>query len=292
MKRIINNLNEINQWLHKPLPKNLTTNDDFMRHIIDLMNGTNYLLKTGCSLAPSEKISNLGYTKHKAIIVGHMVRLAKLYQGFLQHIAQRELELSAIFCRLIYECTVMIEYFMQAKSTSFRSYILSSYKSVKHILNDYKKKKSLDPHEKKIKKMMIRRLKKDKISQKELFSNRRWKIDDKNFRDILRHLHREHEYYYVFGESSTFIHGSWYEMSIHNLNKSGCYYQPNLDFETPDPRITLPITLLSLEALYKFTKWNRSDPDCFILPIIEMSINKCHEINRLYSTDMYSNSTS
>ena len=72
-----------------------------MEFTVKLMNYCLYLLRVGVSLAPSNLSAKRGYTKHKAIIIGHMVRLTKLYEGLLIHVSNRQLELASIFTHYI-----------------------------------------------------------------------------------------------------------------------------------------------------------------------------------------------
>ena len=83
MNEIIQNLKKIEEWVdfNSP-PPDFDTNTEFMKFAVEIMNRCLYLLKTGASSAPDAETANKGYTKNKAIIVGHMVRITKLYEGF------------------------------------------------------------------------------------------------------------------------------------------------------------------------------------------------------------------
>ncbi len=50
------------------------------------------------------------------------------------HICAKQLELAAVFNRLIIETAVRVEYLIKAKRSSFRSFVLTSYKPEKDIL--------------------------------------------------------------------------------------------------------------------------------------------------------------
>jgi len=104
MEYLFKNLAEIDKWIEDaPTPGSFQRNDDFMGLTVELMNRALYLLRIGASLAPNERVANIGFSKQKAIVVGHLVRLAKLYEGLLIHITKRQAELAAIFARLIFE---------------------------------------------------------------------------------------------------------------------------------------------------------------------------------------------
>lgn len=163
-------------------------------------------------------------------------------------------------------------YLIKAKPSSFRSFVLTSYKPQKYILEDLAekaKKRPLIKIEKRIRRKIKSRLKQDRITIKALLANRNRDLDRKNFRQLLKELGKEGKYYYSFGSGSHFVHGDWTDIYLHHLEKTGQYYSPKLCFYTPDPRMACPITLVCLETLYCFIKWNKSDPDKYILTIIE-----------------------
>ncbi|MBN4054723.1 hypothetical protein JYT87_03350 [Nitrospira defluvii] len=106
MEEIIQNVESIKSWNNKPLPEELISNNAYMHYVMELMSYANYLLKLSASTAPNKEVATRGYTKHKAIIVAHQVRLVKLFHGFSYHVSKCELELASILVRLIYECTI------------------------------------------------------------------------------------------------------------------------------------------------------------------------------------------
>lgn len=290
MKKVFQNLESIKSWINKPLPEEFKSNNDYMRFIMELMSYAHYVLKISVSTAPNQEVAKRGYTKHKAIIVGHQVRLAKLFHGFAEHISKRQLELALILFRLIYECTIKLEYLMTAKRSTLTNYIFTSYRAEKETLqklNDIKKQRPLMNIEKVIIKKIKNRLKKDKLSFKRLLANKNWKLDGKDFRQILESLNKGVDYPFLFGQGSSFIHGNWYEMSIYNIEKHGRYYVPSLDFAVPDPRIALPVTIAVLQTTGNYVEWNKSDPDNYIRPIISDLMSKSRFLYEQYCNEKY-----
>lgn len=276
MKEIFINIEKINKWLEtQSLKLTDLKNSELMTLSVELMNKSLYLLRVGSSIAPSEKIANSGYTKNKAIIIGLFVRLTKLFEGSLMHITAQQMELSAIFSRLMIETVIKMFYLMSSKSPSYKSFVLTSYKSEREILSDLNKKekqRQLIQIEQRIKRKILSRLKSDRISLSDLNNNKNWNIDGKDFRSLLKDIGYEDTYAYTFGSSSHFIHGDWYDISIQHLKKKGRHYQPKLEFQIPDPRITCTQTHLCLISLQSLIDWNKSDPDNYIGPIIEQAI--------------------
>ena len=273
-EQLLNNLTDIERWIDvAPDRATFNSNEDFMGFTVELMNRALYLLRVGVSLAPSQEIAERGYTKHRAIAVGHMVRITKLYEGLLIHISKRQLELAAIFTRLMFEAAVRLEYLIKSsnKNASFRNFIFTSYKPEKEVLEDLNAKAASRPLiqiERRMMRKMKSRLKKDKIPLNQLMNNRNWRLDGKDFRRILTDIGRGDIYASGFGSSSHFVHGDWYDISIHQIKKEGRYYLPDFDFDDPDPRIACSDTTICLGTLYNFLKWNKSDPDNYVRPII------------------------
>jgi hypothetical protein len=281
-EKLIENLEKMRSWIKdSPDPSTFKNNDDFMSVYVHIMNYTLYLLRLSISLAKDEESSQKGITKHRAIISGLVVRIAKLYEGFTNHIANRELELAAIFSRLIFETEVKLDYLITSKNKkkSIRSYILGSYKPEKEILldlNSKAKSRKLIPIEKRIKRKVLSRLKEDGIKQSELLNNTKWDIDGKSFRQLLKDLNRELQYSYIFGGMSHHIHGDWYEISLYHLEKDNGRYFPNLSFGTPDPRIVGPISGLILNRLVEFLKFTKTDSQNYISNIINSLSSVCY----------------
>jgi len=281
LEKLFHNVTRIRRWIKSaPDPTTFEDDDQFMRYTVQLMNRALFLLRVGSSLAPNEQTALRGFTRRRAIVVGHIVRMTKLYEGSLALITKRHLETAGIFSRLIYETAVRIEYLMRAKNASFRSYVLTSYRSEKEILADMKEKaakRRLMQIERRIKRKIQSRLKEDRISSKQLMNNRNWNLDGKSFRGILKDVGREPEYSYGFGSSSHFVHGDWADLSVYHLTKKGRYYKPRLEFADPDPRLACSLTTVCLGTLYKFIAWNKSDPDNYLRPIILelLELNRC-----------------
>jgi hypothetical protein len=270
---------EIETWVdNAPDPITFHTNDEFMAFIVELMNRCLYLLKLGVTLVPTDETSNKGYVKQKAVLVGHMVRIVKLYEGMLIHTSRRQLELATIFTRLIFESTMRLKYLIKSKSKrkAVRSFIVASYKPEKEMLTDLKGKASKRPLiqiEKRIRRKVKARAKGDGISLKELMGNKVWNMDGKDFRRILQDIGVDGIYSYGFGNGSHAIHGDWLNISAYDVEREGHYYTPKLQYTTPDPRLTCPMTTLCLGILLDYLIWNKSDPYKIVAPTISNLLN-------------------
>lgn len=289
MDKIMQNLSRIEAWIdfNSPPPV-FNTNTAYMKFAVEIMNRCMYLLKLGVCASRDSETARRGYTKHRAIIVGHMVRLAKLYEGVLIHICSHHQELAHIFFRLIFETTIRMEYLITSKNKkkSCQSFILASYRPEKDMLQDLKSKAKQQPPspiEKRMRKSISSRLRRDRITQKELFKNKKWDVDGKNFRAIMGTFNLDSMYAYGFGSASHHVHGDWRDLEYYHLKQDGRYYMPELSFTTPDPRSACPVTHACLNSLLKYLKWSKSDPNEIIKPIVEklialnLALDEAHE---------------
>ena len=276
--KIMETLSRIEAWVNfNSPPPVFNTNTAYMKFAVEIMYRCLYLLKLGVRASPNAETAKRGYTKHRAIIVGHMVRLAKLYEGVLIHICSHHQELAHIFFRLIFETTIRMEYLITSKNKkkSCRSFIFTSYRPEKDMLQDLKNKAKQQPPssiEKRMRKSISSRLRRDRITQKKLFKNKKWDVDGKHFRAIMGTFNLDSMYAYGFGSASHQVHGDWRDLESYHLKQDGRYYTPELPFTTPDPRAACPITHACLGSLLKYLKWSKSDPNDIIKPIVEKLI--------------------
>ena len=172
--KIMETLSDIEAWVdfNSPPPV-FNTNTAYMKFAVEIMNRCLYLLKLGVRASRDAETARRGYTKHRAIIVGHMVRLSKLYAGVLIHICSHHQELAHIFFRLIFETTIRMEYLITSKDKkkSCQSFIFTSYRPEKDMLQDLKSKAKQQPPspiEKRMRKSISSRLRRDRITQREI----------------------------------------------------------------------------------------------------------------------------
>lgn len=282
MQKILENLEIIDNWAkNSPAPETLKNNDEFMEVIVKIMNYTLYLLKVSVALASDSKSAHNGVSKNTAIVVGHLVRVTKLYEGLLVHITRNELELAAIFFRLMYESALRMNYLMRSKTKSktFHSFVLVSYRPEKDILKDLHEKEAARPLiniEKRIVRKIQNRLRQDGIEEQELMNNRVWDVDGKNMKAMLETMGLEKQYAYVFANGSHFVHGDWYDIDLHHIYKKGRFYLPKLSYDVPDPRLACSATTLCLGILPDYLKWRKSDTNNVVTP----TINKLFELNQ------------
>ena len=289
MDKVFQNLKTMEKWIAANLrrPAEFETHYDFMRLAVEVMNRCLYLLKVGVYSTPDAETVNIGYAQPKAIIVGHLVRLTKLYEGALIHISECQVELARIFSRLILETAIKMEYLIKAKEPTLRNFILDSYRPEWEMLQDLEavaKTRPLKSIEKRMTQSIKSRMGKEGISESELTSHKQQGIDGKNFRQLCEDLGDNGiQYLYGYREGSHYVHGDWQDLQAYHLTKEGDRYVPSLSFTDSDPRLAGPLTEICLDILLAYLEWNKSDPHGVMTPAIaklrelNASLDEAHE---------------
>lgn len=231
----------------------------------DCIDCVSYLMRVAASFAPDALSTERGYSRNRAIVVGHIVRLSKLCDGLRSQYESFHGDLCGIMGRLMLETATRAEYLMKAKRSSFSSFILGSYRPERSslaYLQGIAEKRPLIPIERRMLDGMKYSLRRDGITLRALMENKRWDMDGKSFKLIEETVRGSAwGYSFGFGGMSHFVHGDWRDIGRHHLRRRGRYYLPNLEQYTPDPRFVCPIGILCLKTLLVFLKWNKSDPD-------------------------------
>ena len=120
MDKIIQKLTNMEAWIdfHLFPPAEFKTKPEHMRFAAEVMNRCLYLLRIGVASAPDAKTADTGYAKSKAIIVGYMVQLTKLYEGALIQICGTQPELTRLFFPPILEIRRNMEDLITASDES------------------------------------------------------------------------------------------------------------------------------------------------------------------------------
>lgn len=292
MERVIKNLANMKVWIDFsfPPPPGFKTKSESMRFVAEVMNRCLYLLRIGAASASNEETAKTGYTKSKAVIVGHMVQLAKLYEGALIHICGPQPELTRIFFRPILEIAISIRHLIESSGHLGSSVSLASYPSEQEIfrvLKNKAKERALTPIEHRINELILSQLGKDGIFQEELAYNDQENIQEKNLPKFCEDSsYSDSLYIYLFQKETDWIHRGWRDLRSYHLIQTGDYYVPDLRFDEPQPRLGCQLTQVCLETLTIYLRWNQSDPDNELTSIIRKllklnaALDEAHESTR------------
>lgn len=280
MDKILKNLKNIEAWIdfNSP-PPDFKTHYDFMNLVVEVMNRCLYLLKAGLGSVPDEETANTGYPQHKAIIVGYLVQLTKLYEGALIHICGSQPQLARIFFRAILEIAINIAHLIKFKKQFDQSSPLVPYPSELKMLHELKNKaktRTLTPIERRINQSILSRLEKDGIAQTELMREDTQNIEKKNTSQFCESLgYNTSLYLYVFRKETDYVHRDWHNIRSHYLTQKGNHYVPDFSLDAPNPRLACHLTQICLETLLVYLEWNKSDPD----GLIASTVAKLRELN-------------
>jgi hypothetical protein len=266
-------MDDIVQWVAcAPAAEDLAAEGAMMNAACEAMGRALYLLRAALSVVATDGAAERGVSKHRAVYVGHMVRLCKLFDAFYMHTAKNQLEIAGVMSRLIFETAIRLSYLIEkGRRASVASYILASYRAKKDCLADLNAKaatRKLTAIEKRIRASILRSLRSDGIREADLMSNKVWDMDGKSTRHMLQALGREWQYGYGFAMNSRWVHGDWMELKLYELEKRGRYYMPSPDWSAIDARMAGPITVLCLDAAARYLKWSRGDPEGAIRRVI------------------------
>lgn len=267
MEEITKKIEEVRNWVseNQVLPR-LKNNNDYMEFAFELSNHIRYLMFVSASLLPQNQTN--GYGKHSAVIVGLFIRVCKLYDALCYHVSENQGEIATIFSRLIFESYVKMRYLIKKGQESTNNFIFVSFQSTVDQYKDLVTKQAqrdLTPIEERILSKIEGQFDEIGIDKESLFSNKDWRLDGKSFKGLCKYLDIEASYYFIFGAQSSFVHGDWYDIRAHHLTYRNDKYQPRIDHHSVDTRYICPISILCLDALIDFLKWNHSDPDNFVI---------------------------
>lgn len=271
-----------------------STLDDskMMIHYMEVMGWVLYILRICVGLEPVSHREEKTYTRDEAVIVGHMVRITKLYDGFCQNAAKRQLEFCGIFMRLLSETEIKLRYlFGHGTEATASNFVLASYKTEKQMLQYFEgleSNRELIPIEARMKRSILREIDEEGISKEELLKNKHWNMDGLDIRAMLKKLDHDHLYPFMYGGASRWVHGGWPEFRRYHLEKKGEGYQPRLDYGDPGPEITGPVTQVCLEIAQEYLGWAGSDPDGLVDQIISMLLKHVRSLEQVHESSFSS----
>jgi hypothetical protein len=240
------------------------------------------------TLTPDEYTNTKSdFDLHEAVIIGHFVRIYKLYEQIVFNVVARRGEIASIFNRLIFETYARMKYLILRGRESIDSYIRTSFKATMQnyrFLKEKEQERELDNIEKRMLRKIENRLNGVNMMPDELLQNKNWRLDGKSFSDILDYLDKNDQdgrnwdlgYSFLFGGGSSFVHGDWYDLHINHLEENeDKRYKPRFEYNPVDPRYILPIGLIAVDASMDLLNWRKTDPERFI----DRILGKMHDLH-------------
>jgi hypothetical protein len=220
--------------------KEWKNNDEFMTDIINVSNMVIEYLRVICELKPTKELDLDYYT----VIMGHMIRLYKLYDSLICLSVYKGIEVSAILFRSIIETSINLHFILESKDVDI--YKKNSLKTEKRLWDEINENKCDPPLP--IEKRMLE-------SIKQTFD--REEIDINAFeskRDIWDNLYDRAKktdnlrLYGSFRGGSHFVHGTWHDLKFHQLIEKSDHYESAIFYTPSKPQSVDPATLICLQA--------------------------------------------
>jgi hypothetical protein len=282
MEDIINELTELEKWIESCYKRsNLHEFNPLMTVSIEIANHIRELSVLTIGTLTEDEFENAkeGFDLSKAVIIGHLVRIYKLYDQLSFFVANNKGEISSIFSRLLFETFVSLKYLIIKGESSINNYIKVSFKStIKQYayIKELESQRELIDIEKRIIRKVDNRLTNVGLNANELINNKDWRLDGLTFRGIIEFLKKNDDskfnwnlaYNFIFGNMSSSVHGTWYDIEIHHLeNKNGEYF-PKYSYTKVDPRYILTDSFMPIESCIAFLNWRKTDPDNYIKNVL------------------------
>ena len=288
MDEITGKVDEVEKWIDQCNQRSDLLDFDVLMSIGVLASNHIRLLMIICAntVTPQEyEASKEDFDLHEAVIIGHFVRLFKLYEQIVSNVTEKKGEIASIFNRLVFETYARMKYLILMGKRSIDSYVRTSFKSTIQnysYLTARGKERELTNIEKRMLRKIENRLNRVNLTADELLRNRNWKLDGKSFSDILDYLDANDPddrnwslgYSFLFGSGSSFVHGDWYDLHINHLEASGERYKAKFGYDPVDPRYILPAGLIPINASRDLLKWRNTDTDGYIDGVLK----KMHDL--------------
>ena len=209
---------------------------DFIDDLIDVGNQVNKVLLI---------ISHLVIEKpkdetEKAILMGHMTYLYKLYDSFLYLLIDNKTEIAMIILRTLAEISIRLRYLANNINSSIcEKFIKSSLAYAKKQYDEINHKikgKTPTPIEERMQSSIRNRFIKAGYQFEDINfqKDQRWCKDSSQ---LAKDLGMDTEYEFAFRTGSVAVHAGWDFLELYNLNEENGKYSPNRIYAGVKPQI-------------------------------------------------------
>lgn len=212
-----------------------------------------------CVAANLFKNEEMTWTRHEAILGGHLVRLFKLLDALLDQTCKHRRETSIVLSRLIFECIVNLRYMVSYASDdlfhSYRTYSLQhELKLVEKIEANIADRQGVTlPIEDRMIRSILASFAASGLTREEVAANRQRNWSGLNLYERARAVGLDQAYLAAFGGGSHSIHGNWQDLLEYHLEKiNDDSYRPNIDWHMPRPQILEALVMLVADALVDY----------------------------------------
>lgn len=219
---------------------------DFMRLSVDLMVEVGQYICVAACILPGDRKA---WSTHEAILGGHVVRLFKLLDAFLDQTCKRRRETTFVFGRLAFECIINLKFLLKNASPElFKSYIQYSLKHEKKLRSEILKNiedrgGEVFDIEQRMLNSINKAFKTSETTPDEIILSELKNWGGKNLFEKAKDVGLGDGYLAAIGGPSHNIHGNWQELLEYNLEKNADGFVPSLGWHTPRPQLSNAISL-------------------------------------------------
>jgi len=193
------------------------------------------------------------WTRHEAVLVGHLVRLYKLISALLDQTCQRRRETSFIFGRLAFECIVNTMFLIKNdRPEIIQSYVMRHEKRLRDGIRANIEARGGDawPIEERMLASIEKSALKSSIDLDSINPPKNWA--GKNLFQKAQGVGLDAAYLGAFGGPSHSVHGNWQDLLEYHLKADGDGFVLVFEWHQPRPQLLTTIAQLSLETLSEF----------------------------------------
>jgi hypothetical protein len=217
-----------------------------------LIEASSYVCIAGNILPPA----GIAWTRHEAVLVGHLVRLYKLNSALLDQTCQHRRETTFIFARLAFECIVNSLFLIRNDRTEIvQSYIEHSMRHEKRLkdrihANIKARTGEILPIEKRMLASIKRTAKKSEVDLDYIDPPKNWA--GKNLFDKAMEVGLGEAYLGAFAGPSNSVHGNWQDLLEYHLEVVDGGFLPDFEWHSPRPQLLTTIAHLTIITLDEY----------------------------------------
>lgn len=213
--------------------------------------------------------------RNHATVMGLLVKILKCYQECVKLYEEEKCELISLYSRIIYEAFIKMKYLIKYGEKTQKHYRLISYKS---RFDFYIKTKDEEGERKNYywvrNKKFLDALSEDGFTLEDLGTVKNWKLDGKNFRQLLQEIESDELYTSLYGIGSDSVHSDWGEIrSFHLMGKEDTMCA-KVEYYKPHYRVIIHLGRIQIDATIAYIEWFEKELESKILsPFLELLLD-------------------
>jgi hypothetical protein len=257
----------------------LLDNDDTL--ILPICKSTITISKAYLDLKEDEYVL---MDRNRATVAGLMVKIHKCFIECVNAYQNGKSEIISLYQRVIYEAYVKQMYLIKYGEKAQEQYRLIAYKNRFEYYKNTKDEanESLNAYNHCRNTKFLESIKEDGFTLEMLEQNKRWKLDGKNFRQLLNDVEIDELYLSIYGISSDIIHSDWGEISQYHLidDKDSHFMAADIEYKKCHYRQILSILDIVLSSIKGYSIWLEEEFDINLITF-DLLINDFDRVNNL-----------